>query len=212
MNAKTVLPLPRYLIIFNQLIVKILQWLGNEAPVVVLRDEVIKLVQVLSTPDIGAKHLASLCLQVLKDKPTPNIEQLLLKLIRNEELAHYIAVDMQGTQYLFKQISQIPVLPTLPKSGISATIISNMATKATAPSSQKNSHKKAEQPSESQKGQLENLNPVCKILETDNSLARLIRESGTSTSSHIWSHTFKKDPPEVDCAITIRVSVLFHWE
>jgi hypothetical protein len=70
-----------------------------------LSKSIVRLIKILSTENEGAKHFLELCLGVLRTKPTSvSIAELCLTLVRNEELAHYLIVELEGYKFLFDQI------------------------------------------------------------------------------------------------------------
>jgi len=70
-----------------------------------LSKSIVRLIKILSTENDGAKHFLELCLSVLRAKPTSvSIAELCLTLVRNEYLAHYLIVELEGYKFLFDQI------------------------------------------------------------------------------------------------------------
>jgi hypothetical protein len=137
------------------------------------------------------------------------IAELCLSLVKNEELAYYFAIELEGADFLFDQIRSSNTLmrssflvpafanflshstkkpDTTSTSSLSSTsTYSSVSRPATSPSPSSSS-------SITKYGyKLENFSNVSELLEPkhDKLLARLLKESATS-SACVWTYNFKK--------------------
>ena len=104
-----------------------------------LKDEVVKMIEILSITKSGAKYFLKLCLNVLKEKPSSsNVAHLCFKLIKNdEELGYNFAIELGGCKFLFEQLSTSPT-SSRPAylAPVSSAILANIVSKTgVAPSS-----------------------------------------------------------------------------
>eukprot|EP01122_Echinamoeba_exundans_P017354 TRINITY_DN911_c4_g1_i1.p1 TRINITY_DN911_c4_g1~~TRINITY_DN911_c4_g1_i1.p1 ORF type:complete len:3990 (-),score=695.43 TRINITY_DN911_c4_g1_i1:1688-12457(-) len=167
---------------------------------------VVKLVLLLSRPQLAAKHFLELSLEILRDV-RPNsvvLADLCQALMRNEELTLYAMVELQGASFFYDQIRASNLRA---RSSFLAPAFANLLSNSKTRGAQPISHL----PSSRQNQPLENLGALSELLSPkgDKQLEKLLKETsgslprqmssgnlGSTTSSSnsagmVWTYSFK---------------------